>query len=400
MRPPFDALFRFIDILHSMASASSAVKEKSAAPKYTRLADDIRSQIDAGKLSPGDRIPSFTEMRRQHGVSQGTLERAHSILEEEGLIKREIGRGTFITHPVQRQANGALGFFVGGDTRLSPYWSTLLQGVRDALREHDFQMVFLESSDAENWRDVDGVLFGTLPANTALSRLSANTPCVSLVNSTEKIDSTWSEATLRKARRIGSVTADDYEGMRQATEHLLELGHTRIGFLMSCPETQNDNEPMRLTGYRDALAEAGIAYDERLVRCLLEPLPVVDFRPAGLENMRAWLEDDWRELGCTALLAHNDECALGAMEALRENGFSIPNDISVIGFDGTELCDYSYPRLTSVEVPLAAIAAAGVEMLLSQINGEANKPRHIILPTRLRQRESTHLKCAKKVLIN
>jgi GntR family transcriptional regulator of arabinose operon len=379
-----------------MPLASRIRKENISVPRYALLADDIRRQIEAGELSPGDRIPSFTEMRRRHGVSQGTLERAHSILEEEGLIMREVGRGTFITHPAQRSTHGALGFFVNGDTRLSLYWSTLLQGVREAVREHDFQIVFLESSDAGKWCDVDGVLLGTPPNDTGLSKLSSSTPCVSLVHSLQRLDKSWSAATLRKARRVGSVVADEYEGLRQATEHLLELGHTRIGFLTSCPSPYSTSESARMTGYRDALAEAAIEFDERLVRCLREPSANVDYRPSGLEGMRAWLEDDWRELGCTALLAHNDECALGAMEALHEGGYSVPDDISIVGFDGTELCEYSRPRLTSVEVPLAAIAAAGVEMLLSQIAGDVDKPRHITLPTRLRKRDSTIMRVEKK----
>jgi LacI family transcriptional regulator len=121
---------------------------------------------------------------------------------------------------------------------------------------------------------------------------------------------------------------------------------------------------------------------------LRKPIPNVDFRPAGQENMRHWLAEDWRDLRCTALLAQNDETAIGAMEALREAKYSIPDDISIIGYDGTEICEYSHPQLTSVEVPLTLIAKTGVEVLLAHIAGRTETPRHIVLPTLLRVRAS------------
>jgi len=109
--------------------------------------------------------------------------------------------------------------------------------------------------------------------------------------------------------------------------------------------------------------------------------------------MSAWLRDEsangWQKINCTALLCHNDETTMGALQALREAGLRVPDDVSVVGFDGLEIGEYSHPRLTTVEMPLREIGAAAVAMLLRQIEADEVTEEHQILSTQLRVREST-----------
>src|SRR5690606_6745856 len=119
----------------------------------------------------------------------------------------------------------------------------------------------------------------------------------------------------------------------------------------------------RLAGYRDALQAAGIEPVHEWTRTLAGT-PSVDLRQTGYESTRSWLQDDWHELACTALLSHNDEAAIGAIEAFTERGLSVPEQVSVVGFDGTEMSEYSRPRLTTVEVPLREIGKTAMELLL------------------------------------
>jgi LacI family transcriptional regulator len=104
--------------------------------------------------------------------------------------------------------------------------------------------------------------------------------------------------------------------------------------------------------------------------------------------MKKWLSDGWRETGCTAILAQNDVAAIGVMQILQEEGIRVPDDVSVMGFDGTEICDLVSPRLWSVMLPLAQIGAKAVEILNRQIAGEADAGETILLPLHLRQGES------------
>jgi LacI family transcriptional regulator len=87
--------------------------------------------------------------------------------------------------------------------------------------------------------------------------------------------------------------------------------------------------------------------------------------------MGSWLRGDWSKLGCTAIAAHNDEAAIGVLKALREADIQVPSDVSVVGFDGTELAAHSDPPLTTWKVPLEEIGARGVKVLLRQMKGES-----------------------------
>ena len=186
------------------------------------------------------------------------------------------------------------------------------------------------------------------------------------------------------------VACDDYGGVRMAVEHLLALGHRRIGYIVDTRESDL-SVLLRIRGYEDALAAAGIERRPDWLRSL-DPEHYY-FRPRGYGSMRQWLRDKWRETGCTALLAQNDLVAIGAMQALREAGLRVPEDVSLVGFDSGYECESVRPRLTSVHAPLAEIGGAAVELLLRRIAGGASKPQSIVMPMRLDIRESTAPPC-------
>ena len=110
---------------------------------------------------------------------------------------------------------------------------------------------------------------------------------------------------------------------------------------------------------------------------------------AAREAMQQWIDDSWKETGCTALLCHNDETALGAIQALQAAAINVPHDVSVVGFDGTNFCELTTPKLSSVKVPLREIGATAVELLLQQIEADTVRDDHKVLPMALQQRESS-----------
>src|SRR5690606_15367219 len=135
---------------------------------------------------------------------------------------------------------------------------------------------------------------------------------------------------------LDSAVADDRVGMAQAMEHLRALGHRRIGFLTQeiVPDAISRQ---RLTAYGDALRSWGVEVQPTWIRCLHEPDKTGrTWEQTGYDDMRQWLAEDWSTLGCTALLAHNDGAAVGVVAALQDAGLRVPQDVSVVGFDGTE----------------------------------------------------------------
>jgi DNA-binding LacI/PurR family transcriptional regulator len=366
----------------------NATKEKPAQLRYEEVAQQLRHQIHAKILLPGDRLPSLRMLRQKHGVTQATIDRAYSVLENEGLILRSQRSGIFVAQPHERPANGILGFCSISFFKINftPYWTALIGGVEAAAHEAGTPVLLLNSDAAPGWEKVDGVLFNRFGAPLSAERIPHRMPVVALfalpayTGTPKERERAMSQTTL--------VAVDDYGGMRSATEHLLSLGHRRIAFLNNS-FSDTVAYPQRLAGYQDALKEAGVKPQKNWLRRLAPPTPELYFLNAGRDAMREWLHAGWRDLGCTALMAQNDDTACGAVQALREAGYQVPDDISVVGFDGAQSAEICEPLLTTVELPLERLGRAAVEILLRRIAGDEEQTEPIILPAQLRVGSST-----------
>jgi LacI family transcriptional regulator len=175
-----------------------------------------------------------------------------------------------------------------------------------------------------------------------------------------------------------SVTATNRKGMLDATRYLLALGHKRIGFITGRMDIACSHD--RLQGYRDALKEVGLPFDEELV---LEG----DFlQPSGFQQSKTLLA---LHPAPTAIIASNDLMAFGALEAARVSGLTVGQDISIIGFDDIFLASQTYPPLTTVRQPLEEMGGTALDMLIALIQGRMMLSLRRELPTELIVREST-----------
>lgn len=165
------------------------------------------------------------------------------------------------------------------------------------------------------------------------------------------------------------VWLDNEMGGEMATDYLIAYGHRRIGHLtgpLSFPDSR-----ARMLGYRRSLERAGVAYDDRLT---VEG----DFREeGGYRSTRRLLE---RDLDITALFCANDQSAAGALRAIRDTGLSVPNDISLIGYDDVVFARYLYPALTTVGQPLREMGRAAATIALGLLNEERAEVRHRFEP--------------------
>lgn len=345
-------------------------------PKYIQFADAVRAKVRSGELQPGDRLPSLSEVREQWGIGRSVWERAHELLEKDGLVERQHGRGTFVARP-RKASTGCIGFFRyhAGQSTAYPYWSHLIDGMQAAAAASATEIMLINPSvDAFRWERVDGVI--VLGRHHALLRqvMPAVMPCVSVIN---------------QIPNVTSVSADEYSGMYNAVKHLLGLGHRKVAYLKQSDDREGS---LRLQGYLAALSEFGISTKPEWMRELTGTYDKasVSHRDFGLQSMRLWLSQGFGELGCTALLTQNDESALGAMEVLREAGYGVPDNISIIGFDGTEIGEYSSPPLTTVVMPLYEMGQKAVEALLQMTDaGAAQGAASFTLPTSLKIRQTT-----------
>ena len=178
---------------------------------------------------------------------------------------------------------------------------------------------------------------------------------------------------------LHSVDVDNKSAADEAVCHLIGLGHTRIAFITNAalPYTSANQ---RLDGYKSALQKAGLTYDPQLVR-------EADFDPqSGYTQMQSLLASGQ---DFSAVFVASDNVALGAYSAIQEAGLSIPEDISVVGFDDIPLASYINPTLTSVAVSGHEIAVESYNLLTRLMRDEVPESLSVTLPTRLIARESS-----------
>ncbi|EGP48069.1 LacI family DNA-binding transcriptional regulator [Achromobacter insuavis] len=151
------------------------------------------------------------------------------------------------------------------------------------------------------------------------------------------------------------VSTDDRAAARDMTRYLLDLGHRRIGFVAGHPDHGAVGE--RLHGYRDALAEQGVAYDPTLVEQGLHSFD------SGVQCGQRLLDRAQRP---TAIFAANDDMAAGVLYTAHARGLKVPQELSVAGYDDTPLSRQTWPKLTTLRQPIREMAYAAVEQLASR----------------------------------
>ena len=174
-----------------------------------------------------------------------------------------------------------------------------------------------------------------------------------------------------------SVSTTNFRGAYDAMSFLLSLGHQRIGFITGTMEFGCARD--RLDGYRTALTDHGLPVDPQLI-CEGNFM-----QPQGYEGAQRLLSLDERP---TAIFASNDMMAFGVMEAARERGLRLPEDLSIVGFDDIPQSPYVHPALTTVRQPLEEMGRSAARLLLKYIAHPSAEIERIELPTRLVIRES------------
>lgn len=178
--------------------------------------------------------------------------------------------------------------------------------------------------------------------------------------------------------RASSVSMDDIEAVRQMTQALFELGHENIGFIGG--PADHAASAWRYEGYRRAFETRGRTVDDRFV---VQGNFEVD---GGEEAGNALLSAPERP---TAIFASNDETALGVMAAAHALGLSVPRDLSVVGFDDSEIATLAWPQLTTVRQPIQAMAAAAAELVIAQAESAGRGFEHRRLDFELAFRDTT-----------
>lgn len=176
---------------------------------------------------------------------------------------------------------------------------------------------------------------------------------------------------------VSSVVCDDNNGGYQAVNYLVKLGHTSIATILGLENEECTLD--RLAGYRQALQEAGITPDKKLIA-------VGDWTARSGEQAVRQLLKTKRTF--SAIFAQNDRMAVGAIRALQEAGLRVPQNISVIGYDNIPLVSYFTPPLTTIQQPMSEFGRHGARLLIRAVQIPQSKPKQMRLNARLIERSS------------
>jgi LacI family transcriptional regulator len=307
-------------------------------------------------------------LNRTRPVNAKTVERVQAAIERTGYRPHSIARG------LAGARTHSIGLAISGIS--NPYLMDVVAAVEAEAAKHDHTLLLGDTHDEPQKelqmveellrRRVDGLLLAPSPEaeDNALRYLATQSAPVVLLDRFLPVP-------------IDQVGTENEQPTAQLVEHLVELGHVRIGFVAGLERLSTTEE--RLDGYRAGLTQRGLPLDETLIA----------YGASQHETARI-AAHDLLDLSSppTALIAANNAMTIGVLHALRERGLRVPDDIALVAFDDLEWFDLFEPRLTVIAQPTHEIGATAVRLLLSRLDEPDREPRTVRLPASFVHRDS------------
>lgn len=347
--------------------------------KYSASLKDIAQRLKVSKMTV------YRALNGKPGVSEA---KRKIILEEAGRLGY---RKNSLASTLRKNRSFTIGVVI--HSLSFPYYSELFKGIQDYAKEKGYRVLLaspeedfdleIDIIEAFLRRQVDGLLVAPIAGDKNLEYFNFlaknNIPIVFI------------DRHLPTSPQIDYVTADNVLGGFLATEHLLILGHTKIGFIQGsepfCCEVID-----RYKGYKEALKKYRIR-EEYILSC---PNLVKNQEENGYKSVFHFFK---RNSSLTALFAVNDNVAIGAIRALLDLGFKVPEDLSIVGFDDISAAGFLNPSLTTVSQDKKEIGKKGVEMLIERIN-TINPPwgrKSLVAPNLITRESARPVSSDKKI---
>ena len=344
-------------------------------PKYINIKNKIKEEIKDGIIT--DKLPGERVLAQQLDASYMTIRKAVTELVEEGILHKNTTKGTYVSsNKMSPKITHNIGFFLDEgikDGISSPYYSLVFNALEKEVKKIGYNLTLFSDFDDLNplrtQKKIDGVIISCFPRiESKIQEIKRLIPIVLIDN-------------ISADKSIPSVTLDNFNGCSESAEYLVSLGHTRIGFVSGLMDSDICKE--RVMGYTSILNNSGLETDEKLI------YKGDYFYNSGEKAAKYFLS---LPNPPTAIICANDTMAIGIMKGIQESGLSIPNDISIIGFDDIDVASRVFPSLTTTAAPISKIAEKSVSMLMSAIKGDEIEYKHIILPAHLKIRNSCSAK--------
>jgi LacI family transcriptional regulator, galactose operon repressor len=303
-------------------------------------------------------------------VRAETRRRVEAAIAELGYVPSRLARG------LSRHKTGTIALIVPDVA--NPFFTLIVRGAEDVARRAGYRIILCDTrADLTLERDVieemiahrvEGIAIAPVSDRSRLHlrRLARfGVPFVLLDRTVSDVDA-------------DVVLGESAAGAKRLVEHLIALGHRRIGMIVESDDVSTARDRRR--GYEQALEQAGLQVDTELV-----VLSTVDPR-GGFAGMQQLLQAPSRP---TAVFAVNNLVALGAIEAVRAEGLEVPDDIALVCFDDIEYASRLYPFLTVMVQPAETFGTLGTQLLLERIRGDGHRrSRVVVLPAEFVVRRS------------
>lgn len=364
------------------------ISKDSSLPLHIQLLDELRHKIMSGELAPHNQLPSEWELVENLNISRATIQRAWQSAQDEGLIYRVAGKGTFVAEPVELESdNNAVGFII--PEYRGTFAVQMLSGAERVLRKKGYHLIFASTErdlEEENrlFRDllndrVCGCIIVPVHAPVHNRMLAMNQLSFPVVLMDRPINGLI----------LPCVMSNNYAGGLQAMNHLIELGHRRIIFVAR-PHLDLWPVAERYRAYQDAMQRIGE-----------EPAaPFTIGEDKEMSSYEAYFHNDDAPLKPlvdllqsaerpSAIFAVNDWIALKVQRAIELARLRNPQDVSLIGFDDEDIAAFQNPPLTTIAQDPQLMGAEAARRLITLMEGDANREILTLLPTKLIVREST-----------
>ncbi|MCF0131934.1 MAG: GntR family transcriptional regulator [Pseudobutyrivibrio sp.] len=333
--------------------------------KYMDIVEDIKAKIGSGELKPKDKIHSENELSEEYGLSRQTVRHSIAVLEEEGLVRKVKGSGTYvtdnaITDRTNRKTVAVITTYV--DAYIFP---KMIQYIERVLSDAGYtvQISFTNNRISKEKTILTGIIEKDEVAGVIAEATKSHLPNPNLkYYETLKamhipvvfLNSYYEEI------KMPHVSINDVLAGKLATEYLIKMGHTKIGGVFKLDDGQGVK---RYYGMLQAMEEAGVPITGN---------DVIWFDTIDMKT-RENVEDVFvrirkRLSSRTALLIYNDETAIKLIELCHKSGIRIPEDLSIVGIDDSVISTDEKSKLTSVIFPIKEVAQKAANNMLELIN--------------------------------
>lgn len=332
--------------------------------KYTQIAEDLKELIFSDQIQAGDKLPSENELSQKYRVSRQTVRKAIAILESAGYVYAEHGRGTFCSELVKHSRTSNNIAVV--TTYISDYiFPKVIKGIDSVLTAEGYSIILKNTKNSRSGearcleellqKDIDGMIIEPSKSHVFCHHM----------NLYHKLDEfqipyVFIQGCFEQMKDKPNVSMDDVEGGYMITNYLISLGHKEIIGVFKSDDSQGQ---YRHRGYVKALQEAGIMYNPDSVIWFYTE----DRKIHPYERIKQMVQQGKK---IDAVVCYNDQVAGDVIKALNECCVKVPDDVSVTGYDNSQITSLLGMKLTTVVHPQEELGMIAARMLLSMIKRE------------------------------